>query len=528
MRALIAALVLVGGCYAPDPQSGAYLCGSNKTCPDGLSCECGQCVKKASEAACSFDITSSMATMKNRVLTLEIDEHKPFPISIQAYASDGSPATGFNGDVTVSSTWGDVCVGTAGCLQRPNKVQLAGGKGDATIRLNRETIPPQSALLRAEIADAVGTSAQLRITVNAAPFVRDIAPIVAPLALPPLGTAFGFATVAAAAPSVIKTIDGWRMYYIGGITKGGLGSGVRFGLGVATSSDGKTFTAGAQPLYEADGMSDTAVGEASAYDDGVLTHIFLGRQQRYIDASKTTGIGYETIAELTSANALGPFTLTPTPPVTQIGGTPDCPYCFSLDAPLVIKDPNPDLNGGGPKAAVMFFSAAQKSGTDSAATFSVAVVRAASADGASFVVDPAPILQTTSTEQIIFSPRVVIDGTVYKMYYSAAPLDVLNPNGALDPCSAPYHVNYATSSDGFFWVRSPTNATARAHVLDVAPAGNWDNSGGKLVSVGSVLVGSVLPADGVDPSTGLVLYYSPYSRVLTTCTPNGIGRAAQP
>src|SRR5262249_54537471 len=91
-----------------------------------------------------------------------------------------------------------------------------------------------------------------------------------------------------------------------------------------------------------------------------------------------------------------------------------------------------------------------------------------------------------------------------------------------DLCSAPVNVGYATSDDGFFWVRSPSNP--------VMPAGGllgWDSQ------ITAFLVGSVVPSDGLDAQTGISLYYSTLRQTSfipggpTSCLPNGIGRATR-
>jgi hypothetical protein len=519
MRTLLVCALFATACYNPNALSGAYLCGAEDACPDGLTCECGQCVKSANQAACSFEITSPMATVGKRGLsTLTVEEHEQFPIAVQAYAKDGTPATGFAGTVRLSSTWGDLCVGTSGCVSLPDQITMQSGTASATVQLNRETIPPLSALLRAELAGNVGTSGKLRITVNAPTFMRDAAPVVAPLTiLPP--TSFGFATLAMGAPSVIKSADGWHMFYFGVDVKKVMGKDeLHLAVGVADSTDGVNFAPGAMPLFEGAGSPETAIGIPSAYDDGEQVHVFVGRQQAFLDAAKTNPFAYATIASYSAASAAGPFTLDTTPSVTTLGMNPDCPYCSAVDVPMVIRDPNPSLSGGGPKAAIMFFSALQMSTTAT----TVSVVRAGSADGVAYDVDPAPILQSTSSESIIYSPRVIVDGTIYKLFYSVTPLGTGDPTMTLDPCTAPYHVGYATSSDGYFWVRSPTNTAAGGHVFDINhTAGQWDSGA-------SILVSSVAPQDGVDPSSGLALYYSPFSRVAgVACVPNGVGRAAR-
>lgn len=78
------------------------------------------------------------------------------------------------------------------------------------------------------------------------------------------------------------------------------------------------------------------------------------------------------------------------------------------------------------------------------------------------------------------------------------------------------NVGYATSDDGFYWIRSPSNP-----VLEPSDGG-WDKGDR------TTLVSSVVPTDGVDPANGIELYYTTFRRQLLQCLPNGIGKATRP
>jgi hypothetical protein len=158
----------------------------------------------------------------------------------------------------------------------------------------------------------------------------------------------------------------------------------------------------------------------------------------------------------------------------------------------------------------MFFNATSKN--------QVAIGRASSSDGVHFTPEPAPLLTgDLGGEAVLLSPRVVIDGSVYKMWYSFARLTDFRNN---DLCQSTLGVGYATSSDGFYWIRSPSNP-----VLQVG-GGGWD------ATSTTFLVGSVVPSDGVSAQSGFTLYYSSFVPTTTTlgtfCLPNGIGRATRP
>lgn len=530
MRARLAVLALLAlaGCYRPNAPGGSYLCGSADVCPDGLECICGQCVAEEAEAACSFEIGST-----DSVRSLSVDEHQPFDVVVNAYAKSGAPATKFSGAVRLSSTWGDVCVGTNGCIGMPDKVTLSGGVATATVQLNRETIPPQTAILRAEFAGNVGSSGKLRINVNPPVFVRDAAPVIAPLTiLPP--TSFGFATTALLSASVVKVADGWRMYFDAlHVQKMNGKDQTTVATGVATSADGKKFTPPGTPLFETPIDGVEAHGFTSAFVGPKGTQLFYARNPFYLDLAHSRAFGYLSIFRLLGDEA-GAFALDPNASILPgSGGDSGCPFCTSLDTPSVIPDANPALSGGGPDATVMFFSALQPSvDENNNTTYTVVVVRAAAPNGQSYIVDPSPLLKSTADEAILYAPRVIVDGSIYKMFYSLASASAVDPAAILDPCSplASYRVGYATSSDGYFWVRSPRNASHKTKampnpppaVFDVNPLpGQWDS--GK-----SVQVSSVLPQDGVDPSSGLVLYYTAYDRQLNgVCLPNGVGRAVR-
>src|SRR5262249_4582583 len=151
---------------------------------------------------------------------------------------DGNPASGFNGTVTLTSSWGDV---------NPPTVQLVGGQAQAMVSLNRETLPPQTATITAAVAASKGSVG--KIGVKARPFVRDPTPVVPPPAGP---TTFGFADTVVAEPDVSVTSTGEYRMYFGGYSNGQQFKGYNFG--VATSTDGTHFTPNPVPVLRAPSM----------------------------------------------------------------------------------------------------------------------------------------------------------------------------------------------------------------------------------------------------------------------------------
>jgi hypothetical protein len=479
----IAAIALVGvasawvGCFNPNTPAGAYTCNAtDRSCPVGQHCSCGLCVNRDDQAACGFVLSASVSG--------GVVEHQPFTLAVQARLADGTTiASGFSGAVTLTSSWGDVT---------PKTLMLTNGQASATVSLNRETLPPQTATIRASFAGNEGTSN--KIAVKAPPLVRDPVAVVAPVSAT---QPFGFADQAVMQPDVIKTADDWRLYFRGLSSTGG------DLFGVARSRDGKSFAPPSQPILAPGGAAFDArsIGSPAVFAlGGAMSMLFSGAD----NASSVIGVA-------TSPDGLTPFSLAngDLPTIRRA----DCGYCQqSIDFPSVIPDPAapPAGDGGVSTAQLAFFSATAMS--------SIAIGRASSSDGVHFVPEPAPLLTGDLTgEAVLMAPRVLVDGTVYKMWYSFARLADYK-NG--DPCQSTIGIGYATSSDGFYWIRSPANP--------VMPAGGggWDDTSTAF------LVGSVVPSDGQNVQNGLTLYYSTFRLTVTgsgsICLPNGIGRASRP
>jgi hypothetical protein len=188
----------------------------------------------------------------------------------------------------------------------------------------------------------------------------------------------------------------------------------------------------------------------------------------------------------------------------------DCAYCdTTVQFPSVIPDPN----GSG---YIMFFSSGKMLGSGSVEEIGRA---SAGPDGQLFTAEPAPLLSSDLTgELVLLSPRVIVDGTVFKMFYSYARAQDIMDLQNLCNANNRVQIGYATSSDGFYWIRSPSNPAV------AVGGGGWDGTSNAL------LAGSVVPRDGKSTSSGFALYYTTFQTVsfLSVCAPSGIGRATRP
>ena len=470
MRWLLITL-LVAGCQSP-PSGGFRCSAADQACPGSLHCSCGLCVEHDNEAACTFDVQVDADTVK---------EHQPFDVSITARAADGTPATGFHGTVDLSfrlpdgSRWADV---------RPATLALPGGSATTTVTINRETIPPQAPRLTVQFAGQSGASDGIHVV--APRFVKDATPIVTMNAR---GTNVS---------TVQVVFDGtqFRMYYAGN------GSDMKSKVGLALSPDGKNFTIANDTVFPGPGSifpSNAIIVSAAPYQSA-------GSWNLAFYAQSSTGTTLD-IGQASSPDGLGVFSL-------SNGGNPilthaSCgTYCNNTAwFPSVLQPATGEW--------LMFFSAMRCNAADGNClgffNVSMSVGRADSTDGSHFQPQPAPVLSgDAGGEQYLAAPAVLLDGSVYKMYYAFTHGLGL----AASPCdsAAQVQIGYATSTDGFFWVRSPSNP-----VVTLGGTG-WDKSAPGL------LTGSVVPVDGVDPESGLMVYYSTFTSS-GLCVPFGIGRA---
>ncbi|HEX9103720.1 MAG TPA: hypothetical protein VF997_16030, partial [Polyangia bacterium] len=434
--------------------------------------------------ACAFSLTATLPASGT------VGEHEPFTLAVQAIEQSGANAGGFNGTVTLTSSWGDVV---------PSTLALVNGQAQATIALNRETLPPQTATVTATFGGNKGAVG--KIAVKAQPFVRDPTAVVPT----PTGPAtFGFADTVVAEPNVIITSTGEYRMYFGGYAQSAQFKGYNFG--VASSTDGTHFTPNPVPVFKTPSMPANAqINSPSAFQVGTSWYLAY--------SEGVSGVINGQDAWLAGPSADGATTF---PAIGPIVSRTDCAYCdATVDFPSVIPDPS----GSG---YIMFFSAGHQV-TSGTTTGNVAEIGRASAgpDGQHFTAEPAPVLSSDLTgEAVLLSPRVIVDGTVFKMFYSyARAQDIMDLQNLCNANNA-VRIGYATSSDGFYWIRSPSNPA-----VDIG-GGGWDTDSRAL------LTGSVVPRDGKSASSGFALYYTTFRTVtilgFPVCVPSGIGRATRP
>jgi hypothetical protein len=434
-------------------------------------------VKSDNQAACSFTLSASLPTSGT------VGEHEQFALSMQAIDQNGAPANGFNGTVTLSSSWGDVVPGT---------VSLVDGQAQTMIALNRETLPPQTATVTASFGGNKGSVA--KIGVMAQPFVRDATAVVP---TPTMQATFGFADSFVAEPNVTIASTGEYRMYFGGLSQGAQFKGYSFG--VATSTDGVHFTPNPVPVLRTPTMpAMTQMNSPSAYQ--------VGSDWYLVHSQGVSGVvnGQDAWLAGPSPDGVAMF-----PAVGPVVSRTDCAYCdTTVDFPTVIPDPA----GSG---YIMFFSAGRTLGSGSVAE----IGRASSSDGQHFTAEPAPILASDLTgEAVLLAPRVIVDGTVFKMFYSYARAQDIKDLQNLCDTNNRVQIGYATSSDGFYWIRSPSNPAV------AVGGGGWDGASTALIT------GSVVPRDGKSTNSGFALYYTTLQAVsvLSICLPVGIGRATRP
>jgi hypothetical protein len=472
--------VLLFGCLNASVPSGGYLCAPlDNSCPSGQHCTCGLCVSDDAQAVCKLQLTLDATD------ELQIHEHEKLNLTVQALAKSGAPASGFRGTVDLSfrlpdgTVWGDV---------RPPQVKLQGGRAQLQVTVNRETIPPQKPQLEARFAAAKGASVPVHVIPQ--PLGRESAPVAqAP---------FGWSNVAIGFPSVIWDGAQFRMYYIG------VGAGMRRGVGVATSADGNSFAPNGQPLFPDESFMPFVLSAVPYRVNGAWQILTYATQAAANNLPKI-----DQIWAGKSADGLAPFSLVN-------GGNPvignsSCAFCdVSVWFPSVLTTDTEQL---------AFFGASHcnkptKDCNGVGDGISMSIGRARSSDGVQFTVEPAPVLSgDMGGETYLAAPQVLRDGSIYKMWYAFTRDVAFN-----DPCLADIHVGYATSTDGFYWVRSPSNPLVS---LDGA---GWEGN------TKAMLPGSVVPRDGQDLESGVVLYYSPLQTILLPpfCIPSGIGRAKSP
>jgi hypothetical protein len=288
----------------------------------------------------------------------------------------------------------------------------------------------------------------------------------------------------------------FRMYFIGASAAN------QVAVGLATASDGRVFTPAAAPVFPVPGQGFTGSPLGAApYRAGDAWRLAVYTENEVAGAG---GVRGATVWLAGSPDGLGGFDLLQPGPILT---TSACAYCDGkIWFPTVLT-----RQDGAADEWLMFFGAGRCTAPNCTALsdMSMSIGRARSSDALLFTPEPAPILSgDVGGEAYLATPIVRRDGSIYKMWYAFARSITLG-----NPCLSEIHVGYATSSDGFYWVRSPSNP-----VFSIDGTG-WEGT------TRAVLPGAIVPADGHDPASGLYLYYSPAQQVFLACLPNGVGRA---
>ena len=497
MIVFLSSVGALAGCYSPNTASGAYLCDATGTCPTGQHCICGQCVNSDTEAACAFAVTvappacTDWPPAESNPPKNCVHEHQPFPVTVTALQADKkTPATGFHAAVEVSSSWGDATLVSGG----PGA--FSNGTGTLMVSLDRETVGVAGGariIVRAGTASGAATT---RVLVSAPRWKLDAQAALLPGA---------WADLYVTQPDVLRLGDGYRMYFTG--AGGKTPATYVEGIGVATSSDGKSWTLQPQPIARAgfQQWNKNNVDSPTAFvaSTGEVRLLFKGSQSGLPFDNPDAVLGLAT-----STDGLA-FSLPTMPVLTQKA----CVFCSTgLTLPSAV--PFSDVLPGGVQ---LYFSSSKKANGVGADTPQIGHA-ISSDDGATWDVDPFPVVSVNS-EELAFSPHVFLEGTVYKMFFALAskvpPMPDINSlcNGAVQ-----LNIAYATSSDGLYWIRSLSNPIITSPVPAVA---------GPV----SLLPGKVLPNDPANPDKGLTLWYSVFQTVQTPfgnlCAPSGVYRATR-
>lgn len=467
----LAVLFSLAGC-APSPPDGAYLCSaSDGECPGDQRCTCGLCVSDPHAAVCSIAL-HAVSLADGSALTT-VAEHQQFGLEVSLAAPDGTPS-GYRGLAAIAlqgqggGPWGDVLV----ARKRATSVDLAAPQ-PIPIELNRETLS-DGASLAVTVAAQTGS---LTMIVTPQKLVRDQA---AAVPLEPVSSA-----VVMSQPAVAHAADGFHLYY-------GYGSD----LFAQTAQDGATWTpvspnpTAAPPFGTGDPPS--AFVDPSGQVD-LVGWVLPGSTQQVVY--------YQ--------GGSGQFSAAPQVLLDAIACANDG-YCNAgIGDPQIVTGLPPSPTGS---TVALFFTTSDLSQEMA----SLHAVGAAFGKGLGpLQVEPSVVLQADSVDEVFFdSPRILIDGSVYKMWYAFGTLGQLvtyRANGkstvlGCDPGTS-IRLGYATSLNGTDWVRSAHRDTDPP--LDLASGTVWD------AGARNVTPGAVLPRDGEDPASGIALYYR--ASLATTC-----------
>jgi predicted GH43/DUF377 family glycosyl hydrolase/predicted RNA-binding Zn-ribbon protein involved in translation (DUF1610 family) len=216
------------------------------------------------------------------------------------------------------------------------------------------------------------------------------------------------------------------------------------GIGYATSTDGKTWIANAQPVLTANAygweQSSSALGGI-----GIGTVLWSGSEfLMWYRGPDTSGNG--AIGLATSPDGVN-WTRSSGNPVLTASSVDSS----SIQAPSVIQADT---------GFKMWYACQNPSLSYEAICY------ATSNDGVTWNKYPSPVLTADIGDWEsagLYSPSVIYDGTVYRMWYTG------NNAGGYGPYFA---IGEATSQDGITWTKDPNNP-----ILSAGPSGAWDQNG---------------------------------------------------
>jgi hypothetical protein len=477
---LVAALAALGSCQ-PTPPPGSYLCSpEDLACPGSQHCTCGLCVDRDSQAACSLEVTAAVDA------ATPPSEHQSFGLTITALGPTGIPST-FSGTVQLSAQQGDV---------RPTSVQLDGGSVVILASLNREADPGD--VITARFAGVQGFSAP--IPVIAPPLLADDVPTLNADA--PFG-AGSWASQVRYASVYIGQTGAFEAVFVGSNAS----DLAAVGHAVSQDAGGGPFVADGSPAWGPTGAGGFPpdVQQPSVYyaDDG-------GQMLAYSRVN-SQGLDLAVIEQ-------GHYVALPCD-----GGScvVQCAFCSQpgFDPDVIVVPGELDASCHGAPSWRMYFQAVKRvDGTNIPA-----VGVATSCDGVNFTPFPNPVLVGGDLfSQVIFAPHVLLDGHVFKMWFTFS-TDAIDTAVFQNFCASSTNagIGYATSSDGLLWVPSHSNP-----VLPPSAAPWW----GLGATARTLRVTSVLPTDGLDPNNGISVYYTPdlgSPADAGVCAPGGLGRAVR-
>jgi hypothetical protein len=114
-RSAIAIVLVVGGCFSPQPITGAP-CSSNDTCPSSLTCVAGRCVPPGTAADALSD-GPAPDVMIDAASDAMPDASTPLPRLVQQATNYATPATTVTATFQASPTVGNILVAVGGCPQ---------------------------------------------------------------------------------------------------------------------------------------------------------------------------------------------------------------------------------------------------------------------------------------------------------------------------------------------------------------------------------------------------------------------------